>query len=267
MKFLKEKNGASWVSDMFQMLSILFFFCISGAFFLTLTFFLSLGPVSPAWAAEDRLVVKDGGGNTTFKVQDEGQVLTKRVYQAQSLNPGFWLDETGTGNKGASFFLDGKVLQIQRRAQNFGTFEASIFKINVGAPTNSFTVTYNGNVGFGVGNASYPIEVAGGAYCNGSQWINASSRELKENISILKTDEALEALLGLDPVKFNYKTDTEDECLGFIAEDVPDLVSSKDRKGMSSMDVVAVLTKVVQEQQKVIQDLNNRLNHLEKQEK
>jgi hypothetical protein len=35
--------------------------------------------------------------------------------------------------------------------------------------------------------------------------------------------------------------------VGFIAEDVPDLVSTKDRKGLSPMDIVAVLTKVVQE--------------------
>ena len=35
---------------------------------------------------------------------------------------------------------------------------------------------------------------------------------------------------------------------GFIAEEVPELISTKDRKGLSSMDIVAVLTKVVQEQ-------------------
>ena len=37
--------------------------------------------------------------------------------------------------------------------------------------------------------------------------------------------------------------------MGFIAEDVPDLVATKDRKGLSPMDIVAVLTKVLQEQQ------------------
>lgn len=37
--------------------------------------------------------------------------------------------------------------------------------------------------------------------------------------------------------------------MGFIAEDVPDLVATPNRKSLSPMDIVAVLTKVVQEQQ------------------
>jgi hypothetical protein len=68
----------------------------------------------------------------------------------------------------------------------------------------------------------------------------------------------------LNPVKYNYKADKEDEHLGFIAEDVPELVASKDRKGMSPMDVVAVLTKVVQEQQAALKEQQNTLTfHLE----
>ena len=69
----------------------------------------------------------------------------------------------------------------------------------------------------------------------------------------------------------DYKKDKEEVCLGFIAEDVPELVASKDRKGMSPMDVVAVLTKVVQEQQRrdkeqqsIISELQKRLAELEK---
>ena len=58
----------------------------------------------------------------------------------------------------------------------------------------------------------------------------------------------------LQPVEFSYKTHSEEKHVGFIAEDVPELVATKDRKGMSSMDVVAVLTKVVQEQQKTVQE-------------
>ncbi len=45
--------------------------------------------------------------------------------------------------------------------------------------------------------------------------------------------------------------------MGFIAEDVPELVATKDRKGLSPMDIVAVLTKVVQRQQKEIEELKD----------
>jgi hypothetical protein len=45
----------------------------------------------------------------------------------------------------------------------------------------------------------------------------------------------------------------EEQYVGFIAEDVPELVAMKDRKGLTPMDIVAVLTKVLQDQQKIVQ--------------
>jgi len=102
-----------------------------------------------------------------------------------------------------------------------------------------------------------------GARCTqGGVWTNASSREYKENINNLTLNEAIETLKELNPVKFEYKNNLEEEHIGFIAEDVPDLVASSDRKGMSSMDVVAVLTKVVQKQQEIIEKQNNEIQKI-----
>jgi hypothetical protein len=146
-------------------------------------------------------------------------------------------------------------MQVQRRAQNFGAYEASPVFINIGAPHISFVVAATGYVGFGQWGPSYPLHMASGAFVSsGGVWTNASSREYKKDIKRLSTQKAIDALDQLDPVEFAYKVDSEDRHLGFIAEDVPDLVASKDRKGMSPMDVVAVLTKVVQEQQKTVQE-------------
>jgi hypothetical protein len=94
-------------------------------------------------------------------------------------------------------------------------------------------------------------------------WTNASSRDYKENIEELSTKDAINAVENLKPVTYNYKTDKKESHVGFIAEDVPELVAKEDRKGMSPMDVVAVLTKVVQQQQKTIKELNERLEKLE----
>ena len=85
----------------------------------------------------------------------------------------------------------------------------------------------------------------------GASWIDVSSREYKDNIEAPSTEEALEAIQGLNPVKYAYKADRSEQRVGFIAEEVPDLVATKNRKGLSPMDIVAVLTKVVQEQQKM----------------
>jgi hypothetical protein len=118
------------------------------------------------------------------------------------------------------------------------------------------TIKNNGNVGIGTTSPIYPLEMGSGAFVTtGGVWTNASSREFKEDISDLTTEEAFAALKHLTPTKFRYKVDNEEKHVGFIAEDVPELVASKGRKGLSPMDFVAVLTKVVQTQQKEIEKL------------
>jgi len=70
-----------------------------------------------------------------------------------------------------------------------------------------------------------------GASCTaGGIWTNASSRALKDHIEELTSTQALDALASLNPVSFHFKADKEEKHLGFIAEDVPELVASKDRK-------------------------------------
>ena len=106
----------------------------------------------------------------------------------------------------------------------------------------------SGYVGIGIQDPLYPLEMASGAHVTtGGVWTDASSREYKDNIEALTTEEAFGTLKELNPVKFAYKKDMTEKHVGFIAEEVPDLVSMKDRKGLSPMDIVAVLTKVVQE--------------------
>ncbi len=121
------------------------------------------------------------------------------------------------------------------------------------------------NYCIGTTNPIFPLQMGSGAHVTtGGVWTNASSRDYKENIRDLTIEEAKEALEKLRPTKFNYKVEKEDEYLGFIAEDVPELVATKDRKGLSPMDVTAVLTKVVQEQQIEIQEQKNKMGSMEK---
>jgi hypothetical protein len=122
-------------------------------------------------------------------------------------------------------------------------------------------IASNGNVGIGQPSPSRPLEMGSGAYVSsGGVWTNASSREYKENIQILTSREANQALDGLNPVRFSYKTDKEDRHVGFIAEEVPELVATQDRKGLSPMDIVAVLTKVIQEQKNAISELSQKVD-------
>ena len=125
-------------------------------------------------------------------------------------------------------------------------------------------ISSSGNVGIGTSTPSYPLHMGSGAYVTmGGVWTNASSREFKENIQILTSREANQTLDGLNPVRFSYKTDKEDRHLGFIAEEVPELVATKDRKGLSPMDIVAVLTKVIQEQKNAISELSKKVDMMQ----
>jgi hypothetical protein len=135
--------------------------------------------------------------------------------------------------------------------------------ILTGAPLNTgttgvlMTLQDNGNVGIGTINPQHPIHMRGGAFCDGGRiWRNASSIAYKTDIAPLELTTAFETLAGLTPVTFRYKEEEENAIhVGFIAEDVPALVASRDRKGLSALEIVGILTMIVQHQQQEITSL------------
>ncbi len=136
---------------------------------------------------------------------------------------------------------------------------ASTLTIGAGS-IDRITIDRDGNVGIGAARPVHPLEMSSGAHVTaGGVWTNNSSRDDKENITDLTLEQALAALAQLEPVRFNYKSDTVEVHNGFIAEDVPELVATSDRAGLSTMDIVAVLTRVIQEQQRRIEELEARM--------
>ncbi|MEF9426207.1 MAG: tail fiber domain-containing protein, partial [Candidatus Mariimomonas ferrooxydans] len=150
---------------------------------------------------------------------------------------------------------------IGNAATQLDLFTASNTTTPAGTPR--LTIIGNGNVGIGTQSPSYPLHMASGAYVTaGGTWTNASSREYKENINVLTAKQAIDTLKELSPVTFNYKADKQERYAGFIAEDVPALVAMNDRKGLSPMDIVAVLTSVVKEQQEIAQQQQKTIAEL-----
>lgn len=174
-----------------------------------------------------------------------------------------------TGNGGAGILLNDSNSTGPITGTATGTWQITNrnsdgrlgFSRNSGA--DSVVVTSTGNVGIGTTTPTNKLEVCGTSGCayneGGTTWVNASSREYKDNIATLSAESALETLNGLNPVTFSYKGRPEQNRVGFIAEDVPDLVATRDRKGLSPLDIVAVLTRVVREQNRTIDELKGEL--------
>jgi hypothetical protein len=239
--------------------------------------------------AADRLVVKDGGANVKFIVRDTGIFgagVSNPVYPADVSSSGaassqlhFVMDGAGTAGgwltsvldnnffvSSGAVYLNGNWTQKSSDTNaviaGSGSLGYRVFT-NTGkavdttfVPTVRLHIDYNGNIGINAtAVAGVPITTGTGATLTaGGAWQNASSRALKENIEPLSKAQAFDTLAVLAPVTFNYKADQNEKHVGFIAEDVPDLVASPDRKTLGAMDVVAVLTKVVQEQRQALEE-------------
>jgi hypothetical protein len=248
---------------------------------------------SPGFASTDwQLSANDtnSGGLNKFFVEDLTAVTTPMTIEGGSPNNALYVDSTGriglrTSTPARDLTISAPVTTIIRMEQSTTPFQAwdvvandnnfyvrdvnheqNPFIIKTSAPYNSLVIDTTGRIGLGVVSPLYQIHHSSGARLDAGNWVNASSRDVKQDIHQLDSGAALDALKGLQPVTFAYKENPAEMNVGFIAEEVPDLVATSDRKGLSSMDVVAVLTKVLQEQQRTIENLQTRLQQLEQKE-
>ena len=172
------------------------------------------------------------------------------------------IDTTDSSGNSAEPWLDFNSAGVNKFSLGWDVI-SNTFMISNSAFTSKFVLGQNGYLGLGGQDTTYPLSVSSGAHVTvGGVWTDASSRQYKENIVELTYDNALTTLKDLTPVTYNYKVDKEDSYVGFIAEDVPELVSRKDRKSLSPMDIVAVLTKVVQKQQEITEKWQNEMKKL-----
>ncbi len=107
------------------------------------------------------------------------------------------------------------------------------------------------------------MEVGGVTIFENGHVVTASSRELKTEIKPLDTQAALDAFHKLQPVSYEYKNQKGENVVGFIAEDIPELVAMPSRKSLDSTEIVAVLTKVVQEQDKALAETKATLKAMQ----
>jgi hypothetical protein len=204
------------------------------------------------------LRIRPGAPTSSVDIAATGFVGIGTATPGRQLNVG-----NGTADTYVRIQALNRTYDIGSGANASGDGKFAIYDVNTS--TFRFVIDGNGKIGINTPSPTNAIDTATGAFLTtGGVWTNASSRSYKDNICDLDEKVAMDTVKNLNPVTFTYKVDPEEHHVGFIAEDVPDLVATKNRKALSAMDVVAVLTKVVQEQQKTIEDLNKRLGDLEK---
>jgi hypothetical protein len=239
--------------------------------------------------ARNPLVIEDGAPDETLHIQGAtgnvgiGTAVPSQkfhVRQNQNANT-FLLVENATNGLNANAVVR---TQADTAIQNFQSHATSRTLVRWGVPLggwNEFLAVQGNGLAMGtVGTAPFilgtsatarmsfdgdsnVISFGGGGQYDGNSFLDASSRALKQDIRPLGPDAAIETLAGLEPVTFAYTGAPGDPRVGFVAEDVPELVATPDRKTLSALEIVAVLTKVVKEQQKALAELTAKLATLE----
>jgi hypothetical protein len=93
----------------------------------------------------------------------------------------------------------------------------------------------------------------------------ASSARLKDDVEALVVDEAVTTLAALRPVTFRYRHEASSRRhAGFIAEQVAEVMPDADGEAVRPMDLIALLTAVVQDQQRALVRLTEELGALTK---
>jgi len=137
--------------------------------------------------------------------------------------------------------------------------------------SNSLVLGNGANVGIGLSNPAYPLDVVGNVH--GNSFINSSDVRWKKDITTL--NNGLNKVLNMRGVEYLWKEDSpfgkgdRTRQLGFVAQEVesviPELVTT-DPNGFKSVkyaNITAVLVEAVKEQQSQIETLKKTIEALE----
>lgn len=143
-------------------------------------------------------------------------------------------------------------------------------EINLNQGDDLVTIKPDGKVGIGISPKAYELDVFG----NGRMFTLYLDTDLKKVQDPKPLDNVLAQVMKLNPIRFRWNSkrtscpDTEEQ-LGFLPHEVeeffPELVKTHDdnSKALAYPNLVAVLTKAIQQQQEQIAALEKRLARLE----
>lgn len=88
----------------------------------------------------------------------------------------------------------------------------------------------------------------GGATCDGTNWINASDKNVKENFRAVNGEELLEKISALKITQWNYKSDDRIDHIGPTAQDFKEIFGvGSDGKSISTIDPSGIALAAIKE--------------------
>ncbi|MBK7092843.1 MAG: tail fiber domain-containing protein [bacterium] len=110
---------------------------------------------------------------------------------------------------------------------------------------------------------SHHIDVVGGAYCDGANWVNASDKNSKENFEQVNGEEILEKISDLEITKWNYKGDDDAQHIGPTAQDFKKTFGvGADDKSISTIDPSGIALAAIKELYSQLQAKDKEMKEL-----
>lgn len=109
------------------------------------------------------------------------------------------------------------------------------------------------------------IDVQGGAYCDGTNWVNASDKNSKENFENIDREKLLKLIAQLSITQWNYKGDEQTKHIGPTAQDFKNTFGvGKDDKSISTIDPSGIALAAIQELYSLLKQKDEEIVSLRK---
>jgi hypothetical protein len=144
---------------------------------------------------------------------------------------------------------------------NIAIDESGVHRVLFDSDGNGY---FASKVGIGVAVPTHSIDVTGGAYCDGTNWVNASDANVKENFQPVNGSELLDQIEQLAISRWNYKGNTEMAHIGPTAQDFQAIFGvGSDGKSISTIDPAGIALAAAKELRLELKDKTQQLNELQ----
>jgi hypothetical protein len=167
----------------------------------------------------------------------------------------------------AQVMAEGSGIQVAMKVKNKGVVNGSIIVVNANRAVVDLDSDGDGyldhSLGIGV-DGTHRIDVAGGAYCDGTNWVNASDKNAKENFAAVDGSELLAMIDELPITRWNYKNDNPSVAhIGPTAQDFHSIFGvGNDSISISTIDPSGIALAAIKELSKRANELEQKSNRV-----